>query len=646
MAITQDDFKKIWASTSSVPEYTFSDADYQDGWEFVGNLPPTRAMWDTLQRRNDQKFKFLQDNGSMCFDSVADMVASDLGSGQTVITKGYYSVNDGGSALYTIRAKDVADVDDGGSIIFLDNENVAELITDGTVNVKQFGAKGDGVTSDAVAFQNAVAFAKKLLVPTATYLITQEVILSDIEVDLSNSQILYTIPNYENCFRVGGSNVVIKNGRITPYNQTFHGSGGDHNMPLIVGYYAGSKFNTEIFNVIVENLIVDGGFPQQTGIVLVSRVHNIVLRNIIINGNGNMNIGILLHWGGNDDHSVTYHPHDILIENCKIFNLSDSTADRTGITLSASYNVCVRNITIDTVQNAVGIIPGDYVMENNPDGVYSMFDLQFHNILANNIKRSAFTILGKGNVTSQTLKQYVSIKSCSFKSVLNTQASATYGILFNDYDGNASVIDSTFDNFWLGISFVRGKNVGINGCGFSNIGYNTISLVDAVNVSLINNNMEMNGNAVTTGNVYQIIINTSEKIKISKNLIKYSAIAGVNPFGVRINDETSNKIIISENDFDDFSPAVSIGSASYLERNKVICVNNFCNGAIRIGGGNSIFQAGRKIYLEGYDAPTEGTYQVGDICLRINTAPGNNVGWVCTTAGTPGTWKEFGVVSA
>lgn len=159
MSITQDDFKKIWASTSSVPEYTFSDPDYQDGWEFVGNLPPTRAMWDTLQRRNDQKMKYLRDNGSMCFNSVADMVASNLESGQTVFTKGYYSVNDGGSALYTIRAKDVADIDDGGSIIFLDNGNVAELITDDEVNINQFGGKGDGTTDDNVAIVNAVAYA-------------------------------------------------------------------------------------------------------------------------------------------------------------------------------------------------------------------------------------------------------------------------------------------------------------------------------------------------------------------------------------------------------------------------------------------------------------------------------------------------------
>lgn len=129
--------------------------------------------------------KFLQDNGSMCFDSVADMVASNLESGHTVITKGYYSANDGGSALYTIRAKDVADVDDGGSIIFLDNDNVAELIADGTVNVKQFGAKGDGVADDTDAIKNAIAYIPSepledttwytLYIPFGNYLITDTI---------------------------------------------------------------------------------------------------------------------------------------------------------------------------------------------------------------------------------------------------------------------------------------------------------------------------------------------------------------------------------------------------------------------------------------------------------------------------------------
>lgn len=47
----------------------------------------------------------------------------------------------------------------------------------------------------------------------------------------------------------------------------------------------------------------------------------------------------------------------------------------------------------------------------------------------------------------------------------------------------------------------------------------------------------------------------------------------------------------------------------------------------------------------GTAAPSTGTWAVGDICY--NTAPSSSgyVGWVCTVAGTPGTWKGFGVIA-
>ena len=53
-------------------------------------------------------------------------------------------------------------------------------------------------------------------------------------------------------------------------------------------------------------------------------------------------------------------------------------------------------------------------------------------------------------------------------------------------------------------------------------------------------------------------------------------------------------------------------------------------------------------YVQNYAAaaPTTGTWAVGD--LFYNTAPiaGGYVGFVCVTAGTPGTWKTFGAISA
>ena len=40
------DFSKIWASNSPLPEYTFSDADYLTGWDYVGSAPPTKNEFD------------------------------------------------------------------------------------------------------------------------------------------------------------------------------------------------------------------------------------------------------------------------------------------------------------------------------------------------------------------------------------------------------------------------------------------------------------------------------------------------------------------------------------------------------------------------------------------------------------------------
>lgn len=44
-------------------------------------------------------------------------------------------------------------------------------------------------------------------------------------------------------------------------------------------------------------------------------------------------------------------------------------------------------------------------------------------------------------------------------------------------------------------------------------------------------------------------------------------------------------------------------------------------------------------------APTTGIWRVGDIVYNTAPASAGYVGWVCTVAGTPGTWKTFGLIS-
>ena len=110
------------------------------------------------------------------FNSVALMKEAPLEPGMVAMTTGYHNPNDGGAAVYNIRAAVSGETYDNGSTIFLDNGNVAELITDGRVNVKQFGAYGNGTTTDDTAFQNIATYASAknliMLVLPATYKVT------------------------------------------------------------------------------------------------------------------------------------------------------------------------------------------------------------------------------------------------------------------------------------------------------------------------------------------------------------------------------------------------------------------------------------------------------------------------------------------
>lgn len=112
-----------------------------------------------------QKYK------ALWFDSVASMKAEpSLTAGAYVCTAGYYEQNDGGGASYLIRAKLESDTDDGGSLHQLNNGLVAELIIEnGTVNVKQFGAKGDSAANDTVAFQQSIATGNPVFIPKGSY---------------------------------------------------------------------------------------------------------------------------------------------------------------------------------------------------------------------------------------------------------------------------------------------------------------------------------------------------------------------------------------------------------------------------------------------------------------------------------------------
>lgn len=211
----------------------------------------------------------------LAFDNVSDMKqATNLMNGSYAKTMGYYSVNDGGSGLYKIRTITNDDVVDEGSIIEMNDDTlVAELISIGIVNVKQFGAKGDGTTNDATAINNAITYCnstnKKLFMDESTYLIGSSI---DITNDNFNLECLGTIKINSNITLLNfkGSNSNIKINKLLSSSRTGIGiyivgttSFSTIDINEIIDFNIGIDINTSInstqgvlYNTIKNSLII------------------------------------------------------------------------------------------------------------------------------------------------------------------------------------------------------------------------------------------------------------------------------------------------------------------------------------------------------------------------------------------------------
>lgn len=112
--------------------------------------------------------------GSVVVDSIANMknLNPEIEANATVELLGYYSKGDGGGGTFYWDSTSIED-DNGGTIIEATGVVDGRWIRNysGAVNVKWFGAVGDGVVDDTVAFQTALLNTLALYVPSGAYIL-------------------------------------------------------------------------------------------------------------------------------------------------------------------------------------------------------------------------------------------------------------------------------------------------------------------------------------------------------------------------------------------------------------------------------------------------------------------------------------------
>lgn len=114
MAFTIDDFNKVWASTSPLTPYEFSESNYKEGWNFIGSNPPARQMWDFLQKQNDEKMQYLYNNTDVLDDFTDDVTFTEtyvraeflrVGRLVTIMYQGENKTHANGDTVFTIPAE-------------------------------------------------------------------------------------------------------------------------------------------------------------------------------------------------------------------------------------------------------------------------------------------------------------------------------------------------------------------------------------------------------------------------------------------------------------------------------------------------------------------------------------------------------------
>ncbi|WP_338576316.1 right-handed parallel beta-helix repeat-containing protein [Pseudomonas canadensis] len=102
-------------------------------------------------------------------DSIAALRLLSGARNQRAFVLGYYVKGDGGGGAYFVDPTDTTTADNGGTVIVAADGARWKLAKTQNVSVRQFGAKGDGVSDDTVSLQNAIDSGIALTLPSGAF---------------------------------------------------------------------------------------------------------------------------------------------------------------------------------------------------------------------------------------------------------------------------------------------------------------------------------------------------------------------------------------------------------------------------------------------------------------------------------------------
>jgi hypothetical protein len=529
-----------------------------------------------------------------------------------------------------------------------------------TVSVTRFGAVGDGVTDDAAAVQLAINYVATLgrgaivFPPGYTYYLNSQINLCDnltvigygAKIKIGTGYAGINTPLFKN---FSGTDFAAPGTRLASSNIGFYGLTFDGNDTGVAG---STVPNANMHGAIIcvggwdDNSGIDGfvvrdcSFSSFAGAgVMVWKSSNIdVSSNSFLNffTNATLSVGSPI-----DMHQVSR----VVIANNRINHTS---------TAKSWHGITILDWTLGCSDVAV---TGNVITNlNNGDGI----SCESNGVA--NIDGGAFT----GNVIDNCLGDGLHIQGCSDVVVTGnifraSSSTSGLGIVFTNttavtIDGNevsGPYISGIFSNGGTLRAVVTNNR--IQGMVYGGVNYQGegIFLYTAGGTSVSH---RVCGNIIKDVDGCGIYSNSTMGCVSGNSIYNFGRSASATRnMGITASGMVVDNTIIGVAATGLYG--INVEDGCTVKNNTV--TGTFSGGPYRQGWRNGVYDGGylaysniqfdditKKVTLYASAAPVANRWVVGDVVYNTAPAAAGTIGWVCTTAGVPGTWKTFGAIAA
>ena len=596
--------------------------------------------------------------------------ANNLKTGGLIKTQGFYQSGDGGGADYVIVNYIGEDEADEASIITLQKGLYAKLLLKDYINVNQFSAYGDGTHDDAEAIQKAIDFVVKntgtLVFLNKTYIVNSP--LNLIKTGAANVKLIgygailrktlsteFTILTAKSGVESGTYSDRIQH--LVIQDLTFKSVGNGEGLKLAffgdsvkvnnVKTYSFTKgiHITEGSEFVLENCSSAGcvyGVYYGSNTTPTSDAQCVHLKNCYISNNVEANVYL-------------ENIYELYISGGSYMSVSGVGEAAGGIVFGkgcGSANVIIEKVNFEQTDKpsifAYGSHPVELLIKNNQFAP-NKNDVPIVDVAVGNSLNGLKLI---NNYTDTNIAPLVNIRNTvndDYDITLENNLPSKCCFRFTDNrpaveNRNYSILPK---NSYLNKSWSINGKYGISSFGAYNgtAGYDTDTSITGVGKPTLSNGyVELIFNK-TLPLVLDIIIKAENMDNIwqavwcvtSTGQNSLTAILGI--------DNTVPIIKKISNGFYRFMYYIP----PYMSINGLRLNASAKTGKLTIAY-LSIYSVGKQIdnsnYYSATSAPTIGTHYKGDIVYNSNPTAGGNLGWVCITAGIPGTWKPFGSIQS